>query len=83
MPVVQRQDKVEEVGLAQVGGRLFLEVGPGESDPAGEAERKRRSASGSQPRQLNRVKKRFLVCIFIKTYIYLGGGWDKTKKYEA
>lgn len=30
--VIQSQDKVEEVGLAEVGRRLFLEVSSGQSD---------------------------------------------------
>lgn len=34
LSVVQRQDKVEEVGLAQVGGRLLLEVCPRETHAA-------------------------------------------------
>ena len=48
VPVVQRQDKVEKVGLAEVGGRLFLKMSPGESDPTEDAERKRCSASASK-----------------------------------
>ncbi len=31
LPVVQSQDEVEEVGLAQVGGRLLLKVRPGQT----------------------------------------------------
>lgn len=31
MPVVQGQHKMEEVGLPQVGGRLFLKVGTRQS----------------------------------------------------
>ncbi|TNN64290.1 hypothetical protein EYF80_025541 [Liparis tanakae] len=31
LPVVQSQDEVEEVGLAQVGGRLLLKVSPGQT----------------------------------------------------
>lgn len=34
LPVVQCQDEVEEVGLAKVGGRLFLEVCPSETHSA-------------------------------------------------
>lgn len=32
LPVVQSQDEVEEVGLAQVGGRLLLKVRPGQTN---------------------------------------------------
>ena len=35
LPVVQRQHEVEEVGLAEVGGRLLLVVGPGQPHAAG------------------------------------------------
>lgn len=48
MPVVERQDKVEKVGLAEVWGRLFLKMSPGERNPTEDAERKRRSASASK-----------------------------------
>lgn len=34
--VVERQDKVEKVGLAEVGGRLLLKVSPRQGDPAGD-----------------------------------------------
>lgn len=47
VPVVERQDKVEKVGLPEVRGRLFLEMSPGESDPTEDAET-RRSASPSK-----------------------------------
>lgn len=35
LPVVQSQDEVEKVGLPQVGGRLLLEVSPGQTHSAG------------------------------------------------
>ena len=38
LPVVQRQDEVEEVGLAQVGGRLLLEVRPGQTHSAADTQ---------------------------------------------
>lgn len=34
LPIVQRQHKVEEVGFAQVGGRLLLVVSSGQTDTA-------------------------------------------------
>lgn len=46
--VVERQDKVEKVGLAEVRGRLLLKMGPGQSDPTEDAERMRHSASSSK-----------------------------------
>lgn len=48
VPVVERQDEVEEVGLAEVRGRLLLKMGPGQSDPTEDAERTRQSASPSK-----------------------------------
>lgn len=36
LAVVQSQDEVEEVGLAQVGRRLLLEVSPGQTHAAAE-----------------------------------------------
>lgn len=47
VPVIERQDKVEKVGLAEVRGRLLLKMGPGQSDPTEDAERTRQSASSS------------------------------------
>lgn len=36
LAVVQSQNEVEEVGLAQVGGRLLLEVSPSQTHAAAE-----------------------------------------------
>lgn len=36
VPVVERQDEVEKVGLAEIGGRLLLKVSPRQGDPAGD-----------------------------------------------
>ena len=38
LPVVQSQDEVEEVGLPQVGGRLLLEVSPGQTHSAADTQ---------------------------------------------
>lgn len=48
VPVVERQDEVEKVGLAEVRGRLLLKMGPGQSDPTEDAERTRHSESSSK-----------------------------------
>lgn len=42
--VVERQDEVEEVGLAEIGGRLLLEVSSRQGDATEDRRGERRSA---------------------------------------
>lgn len=83
MPVVERQDKVEKVGLAEVRGRLFLKMSPGESDPTEDAQKKKHSASSSKTSHSD--NKTYLTCFFykdfsvIKSQLYIEGKMKNMK----
>lgn len=50
LPVVERQDEVEEVGFPQVGRRLLLKVGPGQGDSAARGETRGTAGAGRRER---------------------------------
>ena len=56
LSVVQSQDEVEEVGLAKIGGRLFLEVCPSQTHSAADTSTNQQQPPRRQLQLFNSIK---------------------------